>query len=799
MRHPRRLGRTSVCLALVVTAAAALAARQASDRQPGAIVGQVVDALTGRPVPNAWLVVWDGGDELDETLSDDLGRFVLRDIPNQLVTIRARPAFWGGSAAGMGGFGQRGPQDEPTYFTVRPGEVRRNVEVPFWRSGTISGRVLDNRGNPVAGSWVTAFWADAFAENFNEMSQAVTDADGVYQLGHLPGLIVIRASSQEWRAPSDDASARPRRFQSTYAPSTTDIDQANVIKVEPGEEQRGVDITLVSGPAIRLTGMVEADGTPVSNARVTVASRSFTTDASSDTAGRFIVDGLIPGAYTITASETTLVGSYGVILADADVTVRVPLRAPPVIYGRVVFEGFGDRAQLARATSIITRGVDELPSHMSVLQYGRPNATPAPDGLFAIPAILWRQILDVSPPDGWMVRSIVIDGHDAIDAPLDSTGPISAATITMTDRVNSVSGIVRPRPGTPINGSIVWVLPIDQTKWRDHGPYPLTVHEESVDDDGAFSVEDLPPGSYLAVAVPQCVESRLGDVDFLRRLAPMATRIDVALGEQRRLDLNVVSPPPIAPKMRRPATQPFTVPAPAEIIRDREPTSSARVTGLIVSSMTGAPIPNARVAAVRVIGATGVSNDVYEARTGARVDAVTDVDGRFVIAHLPSGRYTLRVARLGFAEAGRSWNELSDASVFSIGEKDVALPAVALQPTAQLSGTVTDDDGRPIPWATVTIGQPGPSTSTVELATAVADDLGRYVFGSVDPGVMSLTTYVNNRARPTTTEDLASPLAVAPAEPLLSRFDVSATPGAHCQLELKAGERRVVNLQIRKY
>lgn len=62
---------------------------------------------------------------------------------------------------------------------------------------------------------------------------------------------------------------------------------------------------------------------------------------------------------------------------------------------------------------------------------------------------------------------------------------------------------------------------------------------------------------------------------------------------------------------------------------------------------------------------------------------------------------------------------------------------------AAIAGLVVDDDGAPLPWATVSLGGASPEHRDIG---AVTDGEGRYRFGRLEPGVY--TVLVNAEGHP---------------------------------------------------
>ena len=120
--------------------------------------------------------------------------------------------------------------------------------------------------------------------------------------------------------------------------------------------------------------------------------------------------------------------------------------------------------------------------------------------------------------------------------------------------------------------------------------------------------------------------------------------------------------------------------------------------------------------------------------------ASTNGQGRFEIAELPAGRYTLNASRAGYlglsfgqsrpGEPGRPI-ELAEAQVFPNAD-------FALQHTALISGHVFDEAGEPLAGANVLTLQMrffnGRRRLTPVRGNAITDDTGQYRLSGLEPG-----------------------------------------------------------------
>ena len=143
-----RLSRTLGILVTILILPAAAAAQFPPAPPPLArgtavIVGQVVDAATGKGVSNA--IVSLGGTRRAMSTSD--GRFAFRALPSGSHSLSAvRSGYIGGA------YGMRRPDGPTLPVVLADGERRADIVILMWRHSSITGSIVDEAGEPVVGS-----------------------------------------------------------------------------------------------------------------------------------------------------------------------------------------------------------------------------------------------------------------------------------------------------------------------------------------------------------------------------------------------------------------------------------------------------------------------------------------------------------------------------------------------------------------------------------------------------------------------------------------------------------------------
>ena len=145
----------------------------------GTIVGQIVDADSGKPIPGAIVTIGGaavpqaapaqgriqvpptggggpvtigGPGQNPRVLSDGDGRFAFRSLPKGSYNFTAqKPGFVDGA------YGRLRPGGSSQSVDLADGENRGDVKVRLFRFASISGIVVDESGEPIVGAQIRAF------------------------------------------------------------------------------------------------------------------------------------------------------------------------------------------------------------------------------------------------------------------------------------------------------------------------------------------------------------------------------------------------------------------------------------------------------------------------------------------------------------------------------------------------------------------------------------------------------------------------------------------------------------------
>jgi hypothetical protein len=240
----RRFGAlTLACVAVSLVALTAGPSQQPAP-VPGAIAGVVIDAVTGKPVAGARVSLRhvDALGAGPRILTDARGRFVFAGLsPANDYFLDAARFGYANTRYGWNAPGGSSALSAIRRIVVAEGQVVEDIRIPLWRLGSISGRVVDERGEPVVGVVVRAFTMANIAGQAQPVAGALatTDDRGVYRLPDIaPGRYVIAVLS----------------VQSTVLSSTPEVSQLRAVGELASGGIGGGRGAVVASPGIDVDG-----------------------------------------------------------------------------------------------------------------------------------------------------------------------------------------------------------------------------------------------------------------------------------------------------------------------------------------------------------------------------------------------------------------------------------------------------------------------------------------------------------------------------------------------------------------
>ena len=644
---------------------------------PPTLQGRVVDATTRAPVPRARLTVEDGA-RSRTTRSGPDGRYEVRGLlPQRPYRLRA---------------------DDPRYAPyVRDRILLATAEtvqadVPLRPGATLSGRVVDEGGRPIAG---------ALGRLLSPPGAGLAGRLRAWRAGDR--LVFRTAADGTFKAtrllPGDDQ--RLTVAHPDFEPTTT-----TGLSLAAGTA-RTVTVTLRRG--LTLVGRVRDEaGRPVPDAAVEVSpARGFGVrpglpfaagqgaaarpKGTSGNDGRFEIKGLAVGDYAVTVSKEGFADhrlDRVPVDGDRHDPLDIRLSAGAAIQGTVTRrDGRGAEGYWVRAVPI-----DNSAPSFGPFGIGNLRST-GPDGTFAISGLRAGDTYDlvVLAPDGVGAR------REGVSAPSEGLEVVVPGPGRIGGRVvdAQTGAVVRDfqidfgpdrssgRGGFGANAGRA-VARMMRQGTAAAGGGAQAIHSE----DGTFVIDDVPPGTWEVVAQAKGYQTaRIGGVT-----------VDES-GTREGVEVRL--------------------------------TAGNAIRGRVLDGSSGVPVLDASVTLQRP-GGGGRALGLLLGESDAR----TDADGLFTIEGLGPGSYTVVAQHPDFA----------DATALVEVKEGPATTELRLMPGGVVAGTVLSETRAPLPGAVVVLGTgggfgrggfggfggPGGNSTTT-------DDAGRFRFSHITAGRYSVS------------------------------------------------------------
>jgi hypothetical protein len=528
-------------------------------KSTAAIVGRVTNLETGGPLQRAVIRITSPALPSERRVSTNAdGRYEVRDLPAGEYSLKAERGGYLTLAYGQRRFGEVGKP-----LRLGEGQTVKAVDLALPRLGIISGRLVDEAGEPIAKVLVYAmqFGRHDGARKLLPFfvpeeccwlgSHSSTDENGQYTLVLPPGEFVVMGLSREtWPLEAD--TTQVFSYPPSFYPGVVEPTEAQHIKVGVGQEVGNIDFALVPARTARVSGtVVNAAGAPVANESVTLTHQvmgpqggSISAGASIQTApdGRFAVNNVRAGDYMLAVRVPPANDQPA---QEARQMIQV---ASMDIDGLVIVTGSGGtiRGQVASDDRTPVSGVDRLSVLARPLMRaawastggfsgtGRVNA----DGTFELKGVVGPVVLSIGGLTGvWTFKHVELNGRDLADDPLDVRHgeTVNGVRLVLTDRPTQLRGALLDAKKQPADGTVI-VFPEESSRWREHS---RTIRAARPDQHGEFSIKGLPAGTYLIAAVDYAQDGQWYDPDFLADLRLRAQRLSLAEAESKRIDVTV--------------------------------------------------------------------------------------------------------------------------------------------------------------------------------------------------------------------------------------------------------------------
>jgi protocatechuate 3,4-dioxygenase beta subunit len=512
----------------------------------------VFNSATGEPLRKTELMLRGGeqGGEFSAT-SDANGHYAIERVAPGTYSLTAQHQNFAVSTYGATRTGGREGFVSAKRITLTAGQSLTGIDLKLIPFGVVTGRVVDQDGDPIAGVPVTVLrWG--FVRGGRQLQPAgggsSTNDRGEFRIYNLAAgryYLNARPVRTESFAPPEPASARrpvarvePSResYVSTYYPSSSDAATAAPILVSPGQEVQGMDIQLrksrTSSISGRIAGFDKSHRYGLSlQPHEQASSGNFggsRAAAMRPDDGSFVFRGVIPGRYTLLAMVDNRMGArQDISVGDGDLDgVVIAMSDAGTVKGRIQVEASAGAKQLTlRRLRVSLTPVDMVPTNI-------PNASSAEDGSFSmdeVPADRYK--VTCSPLDGAYLKTIRWGGQISNDGLVDMTpGGSTVLELVFAPTTAQIEGDVKIGD-EPAPGAQVLLIPTSMKE----SDFRVTIADQS----GHFRAKGVAPGSYAALATDATIFT-LPDAPLVKALEKMTTSVNVDENGQATVSLKLV-------------------------------------------------------------------------------------------------------------------------------------------------------------------------------------------------------------------------------------------------------------------
>jgi hypothetical protein len=441
--------------------------------------------------------------------------------------------------------------ESPSRVQVKAG-AQAAATVKLNRGGVITGRVIDDEGDPVTGAYVSVFrmTRSGRAQSVGAQTQPTNDL-GAYRVWSLPaGEYYVSTHFEDRQGPPEEGVVQDGNLPS-YFPGVAAFDSARSVQVKGGQETGGVDIQLVRGRLGSVTvrvvdsfGGVTGPSGPNANVNLVARGRNPAYQGrggSTRQDGTFHIPNVPAGDYYVSAMLARGTGpnmreaAYVPVSVNGDeVAVSIQTNAGATISGRVVVEG-------APPAQSGTPGAASRPPAMRVMARSASGGvfTPAftsgdvsanagmvrPDGTFTLTGVRGPvQVMGAGARAG--LKAVRRGAIDISGQPLELLGTerIDDVVVVMTYDTGGIQASVVDDSDEPVASAAVLVVPEDPDKWHSGSPFvrivrataggqggtgtaaaatpgASTAGQPAVGGAQGFQMSLLPPGRYIVIAV----------------------------------------------------------------------------------------------------------------------------------------------------------------------------------------------------------------------------------------------------------------------------------------------------------
>jgi hypothetical protein len=503
------------------------AGAKSSDTGSYNLSGIVVDASTGTPIRRALVQLV--GPQSQVVLTGEGGKFQFENLAQGRCAITAHKPGYANLTGESRTMLTIGADTSPLLLKLEP-ESAVTVKVTGEDGEGVEGlpvRVLTSQVRDGRRYW-------------SGHGGGQTDEQGEFRAGDLsPGkyFVSVGPSFRPVGHVRDGAQESDIGYPRVFYPNAEGLEGAAPMEVNSGRRAR-LEFSLGTAPLYRISGTVVGGtlGQPCGMRLTDSSGEDMAIGVRLNPATGLFRSGEIPtGFYTLVAEcvvhgEESFVGRMP-LHVDSNL-VNVSLSVAPTTSIPVAFrmnEGGADANENHPAGMVLL--TQKQPSARRVTAWSEQEADGDERRLIVKRVEPGAYSVDIHPTSGWYVESARYGSLDLLteDLIVPEGGTTEAIEITLRNDGASASGNVRGKGSSPANG-VVLLVP-------NHAPRLVNVARIT---NGTFTISDLAPGSYRAIALDRVDDLEYTNPEALRDYLSKAQDVTLSPKQESRVDLELV-------------------------------------------------------------------------------------------------------------------------------------------------------------------------------------------------------------------------------------------------------------------
>jgi len=469
------------------------------------------------------------------------GAFCFDSLEPAVYTLVAQRAGYLVSLYGA----RPGGTEGATRFTVNGRDTVPPVAIRMVAGASLSGTVLDDRGQPVEGTSVDLqrkiydlIWEPS------HVRVARTGPGGAFRFSMVPpGTYYLRTEPMGipepggpfYEGPLMDDKGRPMQVtsDSTYYSGSYTFAQATPVVLKAGQEVDDLVLAMKPRAARRISGRVAVAVDPKALAEASVvvtavvdvggpASREHDGEIHAD--GSFMVADLGPVEYKVTVDGLPVSISARVDLSngDRDGLILEPERTVD-LHVTARLEGQTKPPTESLAICDVERACEDAQQ-------------PDGNGAYRFTGLRLAAYRLRSRGQGVYVKSVVVDGRALGEGALDlRKGTPQTVAVVLGANLGSLEGRIE-RGDSPGPGLGVSVLLVDEILYNPE----VSNNFVAADQDGRFHFESVPPGRYRVLAIEGFDDGPWGSPELMAALRDRSVAVEIGEGERKTVSVPVI-------------------------------------------------------------------------------------------------------------------------------------------------------------------------------------------------------------------------------------------------------------------